>query len=71
MKEKIIGDVNARAGKENKLLNTIMRIKGEMARNNNREKMILSCVDNDLIITNTKFRHKYTDKSMSTKNLDL
>lgn len=48
---------------------------GESTKNNNGERMIEFCIENDLIITNSKFKHKdihkYTREQPSRKEKSI
>ena len=54
----VMGDLNGRIGNDNRGVETWMGIEGDTIKNNNGEKIIEFCVENDLIIANSKFKHK-------------
>lgn len=50
--------MNGRIGKQNREIENIMGVEGEEVKNNNGERIIKLCIENNLIITNAKFKHK-------------
>lgn len=58
----LIGDLNARVGKDNRRIENIMGKQGEICRNNNGTRLIDFCVVNNLAILNTMFAHKEIHK---------
>ena len=55
----ILGDLNSRVGKDNRGVEEVMGGFGEdCVPNSNGRRLIDFCMGNDLIITNTIFRHK-------------
>lgn len=54
----LLGDFNGRVGKRNNDAIDVIGNHGENHRNNNGDRLIRFCIDNDLIITNTFYKHK-------------
>lgn len=54
----IIGDLNGRVGNKNSGIEKYMGKEGEETLNKNGKRIIEICIENNLIITNTKFKHK-------------
>ncbi|KAJ8950887.1 hypothetical protein NQ318_011188 [Aromia moschata] len=58
----ILGDINARVGKEDNKFKGIIGRHGEETRNNNGIRLLHFCMNFDLIIANTLFTHKEIHK---------
>lgn len=58
----IMGDLNGRVGTMNKEIEWCLGKYGEEAKNKNGERIIGFCLENDLVITNTMFKHKTIHK---------
>ncbi|KAJ8949833.1 hypothetical protein NQ318_000532 [Aromia moschata] len=58
----ILGDINARVGKEDNKFKGIIGRHGEETRNNNGIRLLHFCTNFDLIIANTLFTHKEIHK---------
>jgi hypothetical protein len=54
----IMGDLNARVGKEPVLAGGIIGKEGDAQITNNGERLINLCITHDLFIVNTEFKHK-------------
>lgn len=54
----ILGDLNARVGTKDDYTNQALGQFGENIRNNNGKRLLCFCIQNDLIIANSFFRHK-------------
>lgn len=54
----VLGDLNGRVGNDNTGIERNMGTEGEQVKNNNGERIINLSIDNDFVITNTKFKHK-------------
>lgn len=54
----ILGDFNSRVGNNNEGIEEIMGIFGEQEKNNNGDRMIDFCLMNNLVISNSTFKHK-------------
>lgn len=54
----LLGDFNGRVGKRNNDPIDVIGNQGEIHRNNNGERLISFCVNNNLIVTNTFYKHK-------------
>lgn len=54
----IMGDLNGRVGKRGEGTPDVIGVYGERCRNNNGSRLIHFCIENNLIITNTFYKHK-------------
>jgi len=54
----ILGDLNGRVGRRDENYRDPIGRYGEQHRNNNGKRIIKYCIEQDLIITNTYFKHK-------------
>ena len=62
----VMGDLNAKVGQDNYMLNHVMEIHGIVARNDNGERFADFCSTNHLVIGGTIFQHKPCHKISST-----
>ena len=58
-----MGDLNAKVGKDNKYVEQSMGKQGLGERNENGQKLVNICSENDMAITGTIFQHKNIHKS--------
>lgn len=54
----VMGDLNGRVGKQNEGIEEYLGKEGETTKNNNGDRIIEISIENNLVIANTKFRHK-------------
>ena len=58
----VIGDLNGRVGRKDQKSQEAIGMHGEDTKNNNGERLIQFCIENQLIICNTFFEHKNIHK---------
>lgn len=58
----ILGDLNGRVGNNNKGIERYLGTHGEATRNDNGNRLLQLCIENDLVVTNSKFQHKEIHK---------
>lgn len=58
----ILGDLNGRVGKQDQRSGDVIGNHGEMTRNNNGTRVIDFCIENNLLVMNTFYRHKDVHK---------
>ncbi|KAJ8934491.1 hypothetical protein NQ318_012467 [Aromia moschata] len=58
----ILGDLNGRVGRRDQRSGDVIGIHGEAIRNNNGSRIIDFCIENNMLVMNTFFRHKDAHK---------